>query len=170
MALFGGIALIVPTVIMAKHPDTNFSLVTTAVATVLFALALAFGRKIVQAKMCWLPQLHIARSWWFSLGQAFHLLRRQHLLQMHDVQEFKYSTFMLLLLFWNLTNGSSIFKADSSPRSYHTSRSSAQSRCQYRRTPYHLPRPTILNVSIFLAVKEAVAIYSAPFSFFFFML
>jgi hypothetical protein len=45
MALFGGIALIVPTVIMAKHPDTNFSLVTTAVATVLFALALAFGAK-----------------------------------------------------------------------------------------------------------------------------
>jgi hypothetical protein len=45
MALFGGIALIVPTVIMAKHPGTNFSLGTTAVATVLFALALAFGAR-----------------------------------------------------------------------------------------------------------------------------
>lgn len=45
MALFGGIALIVPTVIMAKHPSTNFSLVTTAVATVLFALVLAFGAR-----------------------------------------------------------------------------------------------------------------------------
>jgi hypothetical protein len=45
MALFGGIALILPTIIMAKHPSTNFSLGTTAVATVLFALALAFGAK-----------------------------------------------------------------------------------------------------------------------------
>jgi hypothetical protein len=45
MTLFGGIALIVPTVIMAKYPGTNFSLGTTAVATVLFALELAFGAR-----------------------------------------------------------------------------------------------------------------------------
>jgi len=43
MALFGGIALIVPTVIMAKNQKINFSLVTTAIATVLFALILALG-------------------------------------------------------------------------------------------------------------------------------
>jgi hypothetical protein len=43
MALFGGIALIVPTVIMAKHQGLNFSLGTTAIATVLFALMLALG-------------------------------------------------------------------------------------------------------------------------------
>ena len=43
MALFGGIALIVPTVIMAKNQGINFSLVTTAIATVLFALMLAVG-------------------------------------------------------------------------------------------------------------------------------
>lgn len=43
MALFGGIALIVPTVIMAKNQGINFSLITTAIATVLFALILALG-------------------------------------------------------------------------------------------------------------------------------
>ncbi len=45
MALFGGIALIVPTIIMAKHPSLNFSLGTTSIATVLFALMLAFGAR-----------------------------------------------------------------------------------------------------------------------------
>jgi hypothetical protein len=53
MALFGGIALIVPTVIMAKHPGTNFSLGTTAVATVLFALAPAFGARDTTEKYVW---------------------------------------------------------------------------------------------------------------------
>lgn len=43
MALFGGIALIVPTVVMAKVPGINVSLVTTSVAVVLFGVALAFG-------------------------------------------------------------------------------------------------------------------------------
>ena len=43
MALFGGIALIVPTVIMAKNESINTSLITTSVATVLFAFILAFG-------------------------------------------------------------------------------------------------------------------------------
>jgi hypothetical protein len=43
MALFGGIALIIPTVIMAKNQGLNFSLITTAIATVLFALMLALG-------------------------------------------------------------------------------------------------------------------------------
>jgi hypothetical protein len=43
MALFGGVALVVPTVIMAKNPGVNFSLATTAIATVLFALILAVG-------------------------------------------------------------------------------------------------------------------------------
>lgn len=41
MALFGGIALIVPTVIMSKNQGLNYSLITTATATVLFALMLA---------------------------------------------------------------------------------------------------------------------------------
>ncbi|KAK1757520.1 hypothetical protein QBC47DRAFT_376246 [Echria macrotheca] len=43
MALFGGIALIVPTVIMAKTQGINVSLITTSVAVVLFGIALAFG-------------------------------------------------------------------------------------------------------------------------------
>jgi len=43
MALFGGIALIVPTVIMAKVEGINISLITTSVSVFLFGLALAFG-------------------------------------------------------------------------------------------------------------------------------
>lgn len=43
MALFGGVALIVPTVIMAKVQGINVSLITTSVAVVLFGVALAFG-------------------------------------------------------------------------------------------------------------------------------
>jgi hypothetical protein len=43
MALFGGIALIGPTLIMALHPSLHTSLITTSVATVLFGLALAIG-------------------------------------------------------------------------------------------------------------------------------
>ncbi|KAL8389073.1 hypothetical protein RB595_008810 [Gaeumannomyces hyphopodioides] len=43
MALFGGIALIVPTVVMAKVQGIDVSLITTSVAVVLFGLALAFG-------------------------------------------------------------------------------------------------------------------------------
>lgn len=43
MALFGGIALIVPTVIMAKLQGVNASLITTAIATVVFASVVAVG-------------------------------------------------------------------------------------------------------------------------------
>lgn len=43
MTLFGGIALIVPTVIMAKVEGINISLITTSVSVLLFGLALAFG-------------------------------------------------------------------------------------------------------------------------------
>ena len=43
MALFGGLALIAPTLIMALHPSLQTSLITTSIATFLFALALAFG-------------------------------------------------------------------------------------------------------------------------------
>ena len=43
MAFFGGIALIGPTLIMALHPGLHTSLITTCIATFLFALALAFG-------------------------------------------------------------------------------------------------------------------------------
>ena len=43
MALFGGIALIAPTIIMVKHQSINFSLVTTAIAILLFAVLLALG-------------------------------------------------------------------------------------------------------------------------------
>jgi hypothetical protein len=43
MALFGGLALIGPTLIMALHPSLHTSLITTSVATVLFGLTLAFG-------------------------------------------------------------------------------------------------------------------------------
>ncbi|KAF5007202.1 hypothetical protein FDECE_6464 [Fusarium decemcellulare] len=43
MAFFGGFALIVPTVIMAKVEGINVSLITTSVAVLMFGLALAFG-------------------------------------------------------------------------------------------------------------------------------
>ncbi|KAK0615108.1 hypothetical protein B0T17DRAFT_377576 [Bombardia bombarda] len=43
MALFGGIALIAPTIIMAKYPGVNISLITTSVAVVIFSLVLAVG-------------------------------------------------------------------------------------------------------------------------------
>jgi hypothetical protein len=43
MALFGGIALILPTVVMSKVPGINVSLITTSVAVFLFGVALAFG-------------------------------------------------------------------------------------------------------------------------------
>ncbi|KAF4462493.1 hypothetical protein FALBO_10697 [Fusarium albosuccineum] len=43
MALFGGFALIVPTVIMAKVEGINTSLITTSVAVFMFGLTLAFG-------------------------------------------------------------------------------------------------------------------------------
>jgi hypothetical protein len=43
MALFGGFALIVPTIVMAKVGGLNASLITTAVAVFLFGLTLAFG-------------------------------------------------------------------------------------------------------------------------------
>lgn len=43
MALFGGIALIIPTVIMAKNEGINISLIVTSVFVFIFALILAFG-------------------------------------------------------------------------------------------------------------------------------
>lgn len=43
MALFGGIALIIPTVIMAKFEGINISLIITSVLVFIFALILAFG-------------------------------------------------------------------------------------------------------------------------------
>lgn len=43
MALFGGIALIIPTVLMAKFEGINLSLVITSVSVFVFALVLAFG-------------------------------------------------------------------------------------------------------------------------------
>lgn len=43
MALFGGIALIIPTVIMAKNEGINISLIVTSIFVLIFALILAFG-------------------------------------------------------------------------------------------------------------------------------
>lgn len=43
MALFGGFALILPTVIMAKVEGINVSLITTSVAVFVFGFILAFG-------------------------------------------------------------------------------------------------------------------------------
>ena len=43
MAMFGGVALITPMLIMTLHPSRNVSLVTTSLATFLFALILAFS-------------------------------------------------------------------------------------------------------------------------------
>ena len=43
MALFGGVSLIVPMLVMTLHPSRNTSLITTSVATFVFAIALAIG-------------------------------------------------------------------------------------------------------------------------------
>ena len=43
MAMFGGVALIAPMLIMTLHPSRNVSLVTTSLATFIFALILAVG-------------------------------------------------------------------------------------------------------------------------------
>ena len=43
MAMFGGISLITPMLIMTLHPSRNVSLITTSLATFLFALILALG-------------------------------------------------------------------------------------------------------------------------------
>jgi hypothetical protein len=43
MALFGRVALIGPTIIMTLHSTRNTCLITTSVATVLFAVTLALG-------------------------------------------------------------------------------------------------------------------------------
>jgi VIT1/CCC1 family predicted Fe2+/Mn2+ transporter len=45
MALFGGIALIVPTVIMTLYQDVKTCLIVTAVATVIFAFIFALGAR-----------------------------------------------------------------------------------------------------------------------------
>ena len=45
MAMFGGLALIGPMLIMTLHPSRNTSLITVSIATFLFALALAFIAK-----------------------------------------------------------------------------------------------------------------------------
>lgn len=45
MALFGGVALITPVLIMALHPGLKVDLITTSVATVIFALIIAFGAR-----------------------------------------------------------------------------------------------------------------------------
>ena len=50
MALFGGVALIVPVLIMAFHPTRNTCLITTTVATLLFALILAFEARDSRGK------------------------------------------------------------------------------------------------------------------------
>lgn len=43
MALFGGVSLIVPMLVMTLHPSRNTSLITTSAATFVFAIALAVG-------------------------------------------------------------------------------------------------------------------------------
>jgi len=45
MAMFGGISLIAPMLIMTLHPSTTVNLVTVSAATFFFAIALAIGAK-----------------------------------------------------------------------------------------------------------------------------
>jgi len=45
MGLFGGIALIVPMLIMALHPTRTTALVTTSLVTILFTVIVAFGAR-----------------------------------------------------------------------------------------------------------------------------
>ncbi|KAL5313045.1 hypothetical protein ACEPPN_019472 [Leptodophora sp. 'Broadleaf-Isolate-01'] len=45
MALFGGIALIAPMLVMVFHPSRSVSLITSSLATFLFAIILAFGAR-----------------------------------------------------------------------------------------------------------------------------
>lgn len=46
MAMFGGVALIAPMLIMTLHPSRNTSLIATSLATFVFALILAVGANI----------------------------------------------------------------------------------------------------------------------------
>jgi VIT1/CCC1 family predicted Fe2+/Mn2+ transporter len=45
MALFGGVALIAPMLIMSLHQSLKVALITTSVATVLFGIIIGFGAK-----------------------------------------------------------------------------------------------------------------------------
>jgi hypothetical protein len=45
MALFGGIALIIPTVLMVLYPYRDTCLIITSVGTVIISLVLAFGAR-----------------------------------------------------------------------------------------------------------------------------
>ena len=45
MGLFGGIALIVPMLIMALHPTRNTALITTSIVTIIFTTITAFGAR-----------------------------------------------------------------------------------------------------------------------------
>jgi hypothetical protein len=45
MGLFGGVALIVPMLIMALHPTKDVALITTSVVTIVFATIIAFGAR-----------------------------------------------------------------------------------------------------------------------------
>lgn len=53
MALFGGLALMGPVLIMTLHPGRNTSLITTSIAIVLFALILAFWARRASGKDIW---------------------------------------------------------------------------------------------------------------------
>ena len=50
MALFGGIALLGPVLVMALHPGRTIALVTVSIAIVLFAFVLAFMAKNMPGK------------------------------------------------------------------------------------------------------------------------
>lgn len=45
MALFGGVALIAPMLIMSLHQSLKVALITTSVATILFGIIIGFGAK-----------------------------------------------------------------------------------------------------------------------------
>jgi len=50
MALFGGVALMGPVLIMTLRPGRNISLITTSIAIILFALMLAFWARNTSGK------------------------------------------------------------------------------------------------------------------------
>ena len=65
MAMFGGVSLIGPMLIMTLRQSTNTSLITVSVATFVFALDLAAGATDSSGKDVLEPRLRMLLCWWF---------------------------------------------------------------------------------------------------------
>lgn len=59
MAVFGGLSLVGPMLIMTFHPSQETSLIVTSVATMIFAFTVAVFAKDTSARMYWRRQRHM---------------------------------------------------------------------------------------------------------------